>query len=69
MGTKRKPIIFVKRLSKSLLALILVLALLGPVPGLLAGNMNLPGNFIPAAAAADPVIAAAGGSVTAPVVA
>jgi hypothetical protein len=60
MGTKRKPIIFVKRLSKSLLALILVLALLGPVPGLLAGNMNLPGNFIPAAAAADPVIAAAG---------
>ena len=60
MDTKRKFTLPLKRLSKGLLALIFILALLWPVPGLLAGNTNLLGNFIPAAAAADPVIAAAG---------
>ena len=60
MDTKRKFTISIRRLSKGLLYLIFIMIFLWPVPGLLAGKINLPGSSSVDAAATDPVIAAAG---------
>ena len=60
MDTQRKFTLPVRKLSKGLLTLFLILAFLWLVPGLPVGNTNLAGNSFPAAAASDPVIAAAG---------
>ena len=61
MNTIRRFGCSFKRTHNVLLILFIVaLALQFPLMGWLAGKTSLPGNFIPAAAAADPVIAAAG---------
>ena len=59
MNTKHWFARFFKRQYKLLFVLIIVGITL-QWPGLLTGNTSLPGNSFPAAAAADPVIAAAG---------
>ncbi len=56
MDTKHKFSLPTKRFTRLLLALFMAVSLLWPLSGLLAGKTNLPG----AAAASDPVIAAAG---------
>ena len=60
MNVKPKGFNLVKRLGKCLLILLFALALLGPLPGFLAGTLNLPGASSSVSAAGDPVIAAAG---------
>jgi hypothetical protein len=61
MDTIRRFVRSSKRPYKVLLILIIVaMALQWPLPGLLTGKTNSPGNLILAAAASDPVIAAAG---------
>ena len=59
MNSKHGFARFFKRSYKLLLVLVIVGIAL-QWPGLLTGNTSLPGNSFPAAAAADPVIAAAG---------
>ncbi len=51
---------FSKRLSRAVLVVMLVLAMLWVMPALLVGNPTLPGNPFNVGAASDPVIAAAG---------
>ena len=60
MNTNSKSSRSVKRLTKGLLILFFAMALIWPLPELLAGQSNPLGNSVLAAAAADPVIAAAG---------
>jgi hypothetical protein len=60
MNTNHKFSKPVKNLVRGLLILVFVMAVIWPMPGLLAGKINLPGNSLVAAAATDPVIAAAG---------
>jgi hypothetical protein len=60
MNTRPKFSISIKQLLRVLLVIIFALVLLGPVPGLLGGSIILPGSLLKAAAASDPVIAAAG---------
>jgi hypothetical protein len=51
---------FFRRMYRYMLLIIMVMALLWFLPGILTGQTNQTGNSIPAAAASDPVIAAAG---------
>lgn len=60
MNPRPKFSVSKKQLAKVLLLIIFLLALGWPVPELLGVSINLPGSLFKAAAASDPVIAAAG---------